>query len=268
MRHGLFWKIPVIFVGFLIAGALGATVEAKAPVLRLTVVYNNIPCDSRLRTGWGFSCIIEGTDQTILFDTGGDAGILLGNMTLMGIDPASVNTVFLSHIHADHAGGLEGFLRRNPHVTVYVPRSFPTSFLQAITGYGAKYRAVGDPVRLFDSVYSSGEMGDRIKEQALIVETSTGLVIITGCAHPGIVNVVKEARARFKNEIYLVMGGFHLSGKTSARIREIIRTLKGLSVKKVAPSHCTGEQAIVLFKEAWENDFLESGAGAVIEMPR
>jgi len=74
------------------------------------------------------------------------------------------------------------------------------------------------------------------------VETSTGLVIITGCAHPGIVNVVKEAEARFKNDIHLVMGGFHLSGRTSARIRESIRTLKGLGVKKVAPSHCAVER--------------------------
>lgn len=64
------------------------------------------------------------------------------------------------------------------------------------------------------------------------------------------------------------MGGFHLSGNTSTRIQEIIRTLKELDVQKVAPSHCTGEQAMVLFKEAWENDFLEGGAGAVIEMPR
>jgi 7,8-dihydropterin-6-yl-methyl-4-(beta-D-ribofuranosyl)aminobenzene 5'-phosphate synthase len=142
------------------------------------------------------------------------------------------------------------------------------SFREAITGSGAKYRAVSNAVRLFDSVYSSGEMGDWIKEQALIVKTSTGLVIITGCAHPGIVNVVKETKARFKNEIYLVMGGFHLSGKTSVQIREIIRTLKGLEVQKVAPSHCSGAQAMVLFKEAWENDFLESGAGAVIEVPR
>ena len=140
------------------------------------------------------------------------------------------------------AKGLEGFLRRNPHVTVFAPESFPISFRQTITGYGDKTQAVGDPVRLFDSVFSSGEMRDWIKEQALIVETSTGLVIITGCAHPGIVNVVKEAKARFKNDIHLVMGGFHLSGRTSARIRESIRTLKGLGVKKVAPSHCAVER--------------------------
>jgi len=155
MQHGLFWKIPVIFISFLPAGALAGTAEAKAPVLRLTVAYDNIPCDSRLKTGWGFSCIIEGTEQTILFDTGGDAGILLGNMTIMDIDPTSVNTVFLSHIHADHIGRLEGFLRRNPHVTVFAPESFPISFRQAITGYGDKTQAVGDPIRLFDSVYSS-----------------------------------------------------------------------------------------------------------------
>ena len=268
MRHGPFWKLTVIFISFLLAGVIGETAEAKTPALRLTVVYNNISCDSRLRTSWGFSCIVEGTDQTILFDTGGDARILLGNMTLMGIDPMSVNTVFLSHIHSDHVGGLNGFLKRNPHVTVYMPKSFPFSFRQAITGSGAKCQAVGDPVRLFDSVYSSGEMGDWIREQALIVETSSGLVIITGCAHPGIVNIVREAKARFEKDIYLVMGGFHLLGKTSVQIREIIGALKGLDVKKVAPSHCSGEQAILLFKEAWKNDFLDSGAGAVFEVPQ
>jgi 7,8-dihydropterin-6-yl-methyl-4-(beta-D-ribofuranosyl)aminobenzene 5'-phosphate synthase len=114
VQHGFFRTIAVIFVSLFLAPALDATVEAKALVLRLTVVYNNIPCDNRLRTGWGFPCIVEGTDQTIVFDTGADADILLGNMILMGIDPTSVNTVFLSHIHADHIGGLSGFLKRNP----------------------------------------------------------------------------------------------------------------------------------------------------------
>jgi len=239
----------------------------SVPALTLTVTYNNMTFDNRLRTGWGFSCLVEGTEQTILFDTGGDARTLFGNMSLMGIDPSSVNIVFLSHIHGDHTGGLEGVLRKNPHITVYVPESFPISFQQAIASYGAKAHAVGNPIRLFDSVYSGGEMGQSIKEQALVVETSSGLVIITGCAHPGIVDMVREAKARFKNDIHLVMGGFHLSGMSGLQIGEIITALEQLGVKKVAPSHCTGERAMVLFQQAWGEDFLEGGAGAVIEVP-
>jgi 7,8-dihydropterin-6-yl-methyl-4-(beta-D-ribofuranosyl)aminobenzene 5'-phosphate synthase len=268
MRHSLFKKIIAILFILLPATALGGKMKNVVPVITLTVIYNNISFDNRLTTAWGFSCLVEGTEQTILFDTGGDARILLSNMGLMGIDPTSVNAVFLSHIHGDHTGGLEGVLRQNPHITVYVPESFPISFQQAVASYGAEAQAVGKPIRLFGSVYSSGEMGQSIKEQALIVQTSGGLVIITGCAHPGIVNIVGEVKARFKNDIHLVIGGFHLGGMTGLQIREIITAFKRLGVKKVAPSHCTGERAMVLFQQAWGEDFLEGGAGAVIKVPR
>lgn len=242
--------------------------QTQAPSLRLTVVFNNVSFDRRLRTGWGFSCLIEGTKQTILFDTGDEARILLDNMSIMNIDPMSANIVFLSHIHADHTGGLEGLLKENPHIKVCLPKSFPISFHQAITGYGAKIKAVDNPTRLFTSVHSSGEIGDRIKEQALILETSNGLLIITGCAHPGIVKVVRKAKKCFKDDIYLVMGGFHLAGMTNSQVRETISTLKELGVKNAAPSHCTGEKATAFFREAWGDNFLEGGVGAIIELPQ
>ena len=63
-------------------------------------------------------------------------------------------------------------------------------------------------------------------------------------------------------------GGFHLGGKTSDQNQEIIRSFKELGVKKVAPSHCTGEKAMVQFREAWGENYLQGGAGAVIEVPR
>jgi len=189
-------------------------------------------------------------------------------MSFMNIDPKSVETVFLSHIHADHTGGVEDFLRQNPNVTVWLPESFPMSFQRAITEYGARIRTVGNFTRLFGSVYSSGEMGGWIKEQALILKTSNGLVIISGCAHPGVVNVVREATDRFKDNVYLLMGGFHLGGMASEQIQQIIRALKMLGVKKVAPSHCTGDRAMGMFRDAWGEDFLEGGAGTIIEVLR
>ena len=130
---------------------------------------------------------------------------------------------------------------------------------------GANFRQI-KPTRLLYRAHSSGELGDSIKEQALILETSSGLLIITGCAHPGIVNVVRKAKELFKVEVYLVMGGFHLAGMSNAGIRETIRMLKEIGVKKVAPSHCTGERAIAFFREAWGDDFLEGGVGAGIEL--
>jgi len=64
------------------------------------------------------------------------------------------------------------------------------------------------------------------------------------------------------------MGGFHLAGMSNAGIRETIRMLKKIGVKKVAPSHCTGEKAITFFREAWGDNFLEGGVGAIIELPQ
>jgi 7,8-dihydropterin-6-yl-methyl-4-(beta-D-ribofuranosyl)aminobenzene 5'-phosphate synthase len=268
LQHSLVMKILALVLILSPTAGFGGSKAHEACVIRLTVVYNNPPFDDRLETAWGFFCLIEGTEQVILFETGGDGRILLGNMRLVGIDPLSVKMVFLSHIHGEHTGGLEGFLRCNPHVTVSMPQSFPASFQRAVASYGAKVHTVDTPVWLFGSVHSGGEMGESIREQALIVETTSGLVIITGCAHPGIVNVVREAKTRFKNEISLVMGGFHLGGKTRSQIRATIDALKGLGVKRVAPSHCTGEMAMALFREAWGEGFLEGGAGAVIEVPR
>jgi len=204
--------------------------------------------------------------QVILFDTGSDGNILLANMQKMGVDPRKVDAVFLSHLHGDHTGGLGAFLQQHPQVTVYLPASFPTSFQESITALGSEWRALDKPLKLFDNVYTSGEWGSWLKEQSLVIDTPKGLVIITGCAHPGIVEIVSRTKRWLKKEVYLVMGGFHLAGQPLRELQGVAEKLKNLGVKKVAPSHCTGEAARKLFRELWGQNFLESGVGARIEV--
>jgi len=240
--------------------------EIAASALRLTVVFNNEPCKKALQTAWGFACVIEGLKQTILFDTGGNGDILLANMKKLGVDPGIVELVVLSHFHGDHTNGLENFLQQNPAVTVCMPKSFPDSFQQRVKGQGAVIKTVSGPELLFDGVYSTGEMGQAIIEQSLILDTSLGLVVVNGCSHPGIDNIVKKAKQIGGKEIYLVLGGFHLGQASDGKIREIIRTFKELGVKKVGPTHCTGDRAAVLFRQAWGDDFVDCGCGAVIEL--
>jgi len=70
-------------------------------MVRLSVAYNNVAFDDRLGTAWGFSCLIGGDEQVVLFDTGGDGRILLGNMRLLGIDPLAVeHGLLVSHSQA------------------------------------------------------------------------------------------------------------------------------------------------------------------------
>jgi 7,8-dihydropterin-6-yl-methyl-4-(beta-D-ribofuranosyl)aminobenzene 5'-phosphate synthase len=247
---------------------LGLTFSAATGSdLRLTILFNNVPCDARLTTGWGFSCVVHGTEKNILFDTGGNGDVLLSNMEKLQVSPQDLDLVVLSHVHGDHTGGLQSLLSKNAHVTVYLPSSFPQRFKDDIKHKNANVVSVDEPMEICKGVYSSGEMGHGIREQCLILKTREGLVIITGCAHPGIVNMVKHAKKWFKDEIYLVIGGFHLMGDNEREVKEIIAELRQIGVKKIAPSHCTGEGPIELFKKAWGQDFLRSGCGAVIKIP-
>jgi 7,8-dihydropterin-6-yl-methyl-4-(beta-D-ribofuranosyl)aminobenzene 5'-phosphate synthase len=263
------FKIRTYFVATMILFTIvfpAYTGEIVTPFLRIRVIFDNILYDKRLRSAWGFSCIIEGLQQVVLFDTGSDGNILLSNMKKMGIDPKDVNAVFLSHIHGDHTGGLEVFLQQNPKVTVYLPASFPVSFKKSIIAMGAELKALNKPEKLFENVYTSGEQGSWIKEQSLVINTPKGLLIVSGCAHPGIVQIVSKTQNLLQKEVYLVMGGFHLEGQSQKELQRAGKELKELGVRKVAPSHCTGDAARKLFHELWGQNFIESGVGAIIEL--
>ncbi len=266
-------SVLAIFFGWLLwltqgGIAVGAMQNNEQGQLRFHVVFNNVPYKSGFATGWGISCLIEGLPETVLFDTGGDGNILLANMQQLGLDVGAIDAVVLSHIHGDHTGGLGAVLARNPEVTVYLPESFPSSFQQEIAFLGATVETVAGPRQLLKGVYSTGEMGWGVEEQPLIVDARDGLVVITGCAHPNVAEMAERATSYRGRNIALLMGGFHLGGSSDAEIEAIIQRLKKMGVQKVAPSHCTGERAIQLFREAWGKDFIEGGLGAVIELPQ
>lgn len=238
----------------------------KVSDVTITIVYDNNKYDKTLKTGWGFSSLIELKDKEILFDTGGDSPILLSNMEKLEMDPQKIDIIVLSHIHGDHIGGLSGILKINPDVTVYVPKYFPNSFKDGIKSYRADYVDVSSPTEILNGVYTTGELGAWIKEQSLIIKTEKGIVVITGCAHPGIINIVKKSKELTKDKAYLVLGGFHLGNASEADLRQIINTFREIGVKKAGPCHCSGDRCRELFKEEYGNDFIEVGAGKIIKI--
>jgi len=249
-----------------------ATPIEAAGGLTITILYDNNAGDGdgRLETAWGFACLVEGLEETILFDTGGDSATLLRNARTLGVDPRDVDVVVISHVHGDHVGGLAGFLEENHAVTVYLPRSFPKGIKDAVSRAGAELVEVSSqeagPVEICEHVYSTGELGDWIKEQSLVIETSRGLVVITGCAHPGVVNIVRRAKELTGGDVYLVLGGFHLGGTSAAEIRDIVEDFQQLGVQQVAPCHCSGDVARGLFEEVYGEDFIPAGVGSRLEV--
>ena len=232
--------------------------------LTITVVYDNHSFDHRLKTAWGFSALVEYMDQTLLFDTGQDSRTLLSNLNILGIDPGRIEKVILSHNHLDHTGGLRGLLKVN-QPKVYLTNAFSSRFKRRIARK-TEIVQVSPGQLISNDLFTTGEMSNRIEEQSLIIKTNRGLIILTGCAHPGIVNILERAKELIDAPIYLAMGGFHLKGKNMAEMTSILAEFDRLGVEKVAPSHCTGDQSIARFADKYRENYIKSGVGKILHI--
>ncbi|MBL7065785.1 MAG: MBL fold metallo-hydrolase [Anaerolineae bacterium] len=237
----------------------------EGQTVRFTVVYDNNEYAPTLRATWGFACWVEAGEATVLFDTGGDGPTLLGNMAKLSLDPLAIDAIVLSHIHGDHTGGLAGLLETGTRPTVCVPAAFPASF-KADVRARADLVEVTEPVEILPGVYTTGQMGSRTVEQALVVEAGAGWVVLTGCAHPGIVEMVHQAKEVAAGEVALAMGGFHLGGASRDQIEGIIAEFRRLGVRRVAPCHCTGDRARQIFAHAYGADCTLAGVGWVVSV--
>lgn len=235
------------------------------PVLEITVVYENTLHNPDLAAGWGFAALIEYRGHVLLFDTGADGEALLNNMEALHIDPLAIESVILSHNHGDHTGGLEALLASGAQPDVYVLPSFPDAFKRRISRTTTVIEATPGQV-ISEGIFTTGEMGSHTPEQALAIELAQGMVIVTGCAHPGIVAIVEHVKETSSKPIHLVMGGFHLGSKSHAEIATIVQAFRRLGVERVGPCHCTGEQALAAFAAAYGDDFVAIGTGTIIEI--
>jgi len=211
--------------------------------MKITIIYDNTAFREDLQADWGFSALVEVEDLRILFDTGGNGKILLGNMEKLGIDPSSIDEVFISHSHFDHIGGLSDFLNNNKKARIYIPPSFR----------GLKGRDVipmPRPAKIHENLFSSGELEGI--EQILGVKTDKGIVIIVGCSHPSMGKILNTAR-QF-GTIYGIVGGLH--GFSDF---ELFRDLELL-----CPTHCT--RHISELKRLYPEKYIAGGAGKVIEI--
>lgn len=256
--------------------------KAGSRAIQITVLYDNYTLSEGCKTGWGFSCIITGTKKCILFDTGANGDLLLENMDKLKVRAQDVNLVVISHDHEDHTDGLYSFLSRNSNVLVYLPISGSNTRLIAhsaelargVESRGAKVQIPEGPSQVCEGVHAAGltimgwvdAAGQPIMglvEQFLVLDTDKGLVVITGCAHPGIVQIITKAKQMLNKDVYLVFGGFHLLDLSDSQVQSIIQQFRELGVQKVGASHCTGERPIELFKQEYREDFVPIGVGRI-----
>jgi len=210
---------------------------------------------------WGFSCAIELPGTRVLFDTGADPQILLANMGALGFGPGDFEFVVISHDHWDHTGGLDAVLEANANAVVVVPSGVSDELGNMVRSHGVTLKDVTVAAQLAPGLLSTGVVHGDIAEQAAAVRVEDGMVVLTGCAHPGVARMVAAARTLLADDVELLLGGFHLKSFDGPGVAAVIGDLRRLAVARVAPCHCTGAEAIDLFGEAWGESFTRIGVG-------
>ncbi len=235
-------------------------------MVRLTIVYDNYVFDPGFRPGSGFACTAATGDGTLLFDAGAHISTLSFNLEKAGIAAAGINVIAISHLDSDHYGGLLDLLEKTGRPEVYVPAVFPSRYKEKIATRGGRVREVTGPVELLPHVFSTGQVGGGIKEQALALETPGGIVLVVACGHPSLLRLAEAARAAVDRPLHMIAGGFHLGGMEEQDLKRTFDELRGLGLEKVAPGHCSTDAGIAFLRREFGDGFMPSGAGKVIEV--
>jgi len=270
---------------------------------RVTILYDAFSDNKPVTKDWGFSALVEHDGKRILFDTGNNQEIFEHNVKALNVDLTKIDFAVISHRHADHATGLKYLLKIKPDVTVYVPADgdngfgdseFPQVFYRPEPTLPGK-------MRYFDAAYPehlrSGKLYDtghfvlvdkltevspgifllytvsniprtlELPELTLAIKGPHGLILVDGCSHSGIEEILQAASA-VDPHTHIVFGGFHLVRAPVPDIDRLVDSLKNKwKLDKIAPGHCTGEPAFLRLQKAFGDDYLYAGAGTRLEIP-
>lgn len=228
----------------------------------ISILYDN-HAQGGLRPGWGFSAWISAGDESVLFDTGADILVFQHNARSLGCNLSTLGALALSHDHCDHVGAVTAATRKG--LRLYVPAAFARRF-SSHRKSGTQVIAVRGPEQISPGVKSTGQFGRKIREQALVVDGAEGPVLITGCAHAGIVTVAELATKLAGRPLALIVGGFHLYRHDEAEVRYVAEQLLRLGVVRIAPCHCTGDAATAVLRDAYGEQVVDASAGSQLRV--
>ncbi len=235
--------------------------------MKIKIIFDKEALSNNYYSGWGTAYLI---DDKVLLDTAEKPEYLLSNLKALAVDINKIEKVVISHNHWDHRAGLKSLLKANKNMEVLACSDFLEEFGGQLSGY--KSKVIEGPEEIANNIYTTGCLsilykGSKIKEQALLVNSPKGISVIFGCAHPGVLTLIQKAKEIFpKSNLYCLIGGFHLIDEDKRAINYIVNELKKSGVEKVGPSHCTGFNALEIFKDAYGENFLEIKVGKEIEL--
>ncbi len=234
--------------------------------MQLFITFDNDSISPDIQPLWGFAAYIELPQKDLMFDTGSDGRVLLKNMAKMGLSASNASRLFLSHPHWDHIGGLDSVIELNPTLPITLTSSFSPRLVANLRSMGHEVQVIQEPTLIGDGLWSTGAMGE-IGEQGLVISSPKGAILVVGCAHPGIVQMVRRAK-ELVGEVLYAIGGFHLFGSNADEIWQVARALKAEGLSFVTPTHCSGDVAKEVFAQVFGDGYIPGGAGRVIELSK
>ena len=250
-----------------------STLSAREPVfplcstpeneLHITIIYDNYQADKSLETDWGFACLVEYKGNKMLFDAGRRSDLYKKNMELLQINPMEIPYLFISHEHGDHTAGMPWITSINPSLICYLPGSYAND-LRSKDILPENSLGLSKPAHLFGPFYSTGDDFLSFKEQGLVIKTEQGGVLLTGCGHPGAIEMVEVAKEELGIEIHTLIGGLHLMRSSDNELSQITSTLKNMGIEQICPTHCTGDHSIDYFAKSFGDGYISGGTGKEI----
>ena len=290
--------------------------------VRVTLLVDNERAAPGVRSQWGFAAWVETGRARVLLDSGANA-LVLRNAAALGVPLAAADAFVLSHGHGDHGGGIPEVAEAVPgarlvlHPASLAPRywlgrtgkvdqiGLSERSLVALRAATARATWALGPVEAAPGVWASGPVARRepleepdrnffldractmrdhvVDDQALWTCTRSGVVVVLGCAHAGVVNTwaaVREAAADTAAaageqlplagdglpRVRAVIGGMHLLHAGPARLGATCDALERAGVRLVAPVHCTGKRGKDRLRDRFGDAFVACGAGSVLEL--
>ncbi len=212
---------------------------------------------------WGLSLLV---DEDVLFDTFGDPNVFIKNIRKFNIEVDKIRHLILSHDDWDHVAGLWRLLSYRNDFLVYVCSGFKQEIKDKIASFHVRCIEVSGWLQIKENVYTTGELsvvsrGRKIYEQSLVVRGDEGLMVICGCAHPGVDAIVKRSKEILGEDICYLLGGFHLKDNAQKTNMHMINELQKAGIRKIVPLHCTGSSACRLLRKMYGTECLKLSEG-------